>query len=321
MERSLAPRLTPLLAAVLGAAPVAAQDAGSDVADALGAEVDQLKHTTDWMAQGKDWLIANGPAFAVKLVVVVLILLAFSVLAGIARRLVRRILDSPRANFSQLLEDFLVAMTSRLVWILGVLVALGQLGVDIVPLLAGLGVAGFILGFAMQETLSNFAAGLMLLGYQPFDVGDVVTVGGVTGKVMDLSLVSTTILTPDNQRQVVPNSKIWGDVITNVTAEDTRRVDLVFGIGYDDDIEQAERILADIVAKHDKVLADPEPVVKLHELADSSVNFVTRPWCKTEDYWDVYWDVTREVKRRFDAEGLSIPYPQQDLHLHRVDAA
>ncbi|MEM1204554.1 MAG: mechanosensitive ion channel family protein [Acidobacteriota bacterium] len=321
MERSLAPRLTPLLAAVLGAAPVAAQDAGSDVADALGAEVDQLKHTTDWMAQGKDWLIANGPAFAVKLVVVVLILLAFSVLAGIARRLVRKILDSPRANFSQLLEDFLVAMTSRLVWILGVLVALGQLGVDIVPLLAGLGVAGFILGFAMQETLSNFAAGLMLLGYQPFDVGDVVTVGGVTGKVMDLSLVSTTILTPDNQRQVVPNSKIWGDVITNVTAEDTRRVDLVFGIGYDDDIEQAERILADILAKHDKVLADPEPVVKLHELADSSVNFVTRPWCKTEDYWDVYWDVTREVKRRFDAEGLSIPYPQQDLHLHRVDAA
>lgn len=321
MERSLAPRLTPLLAAVLGAAPVAAQDAGSDVADALGAEVDQLKHTTDWMAQGKDWLIANGPAFAVKLVVVVLILLAFSVLAGIARRLVRKILDSPRANFSQLLEDFLVAMTSRLVWILGVLVALGQLGVDIVPLLAGLGVAGFILGFAMQETLSNFAAGLMLLGYQPFDVGDVVTVGGVTGKVMDLSLVSTTILTPDNQRQVVPNSKIWGDVITNVTAEDTRRVDLVFGIGYDDDIEQAERILADIVAKHDKVLADPEPVVKLHELADSSVNFITRPWCKTEDYWDVYWDVTREVKRRFDAEGLSIPYPQQDLHLHRVDAA
>jgi small conductance mechanosensitive channel len=131
-----------------------------------------------------------------------------------------------------------------------------------------------------------------------------------------MSLVNTTVLTFDNQTLVVPNSKIWGDVIKNVTAQTIRRVDLVFGIGYADDIPKAEAILEDIVRSHEKVLKDPEPVVKLHELGDSSVNFVMRPWVKRDDYWDVYWDITREVKLRFDAEGVSIPFPQRDVHLY-----
>ena len=200
--------------------------------------------------------------------------------------------------------------------IFGVLVALSQMGISVGPLLAGLGVAGFIVGFALQDTLANFASGLMILLYRPFDVGDLVETGGVFGKVQDMSLVNTTILTVDNQTLVVPNSKIWGDVIKNVTAQNVRRVDMVFGIGYADDIPKAEGILGDIVTRHEKVLEEPAPVVKLHELGDSSVNFVVRPWVKRDDYWDVYWDITREVKMRFDAEGVSIPFPQRDVQLY-----
>ena len=183
------------------------------------------------------------------------------------------------------------------------------------PLLAGLGVAGFVIGFALQSTLSNFAAGLMILIYRPYDVGDLVEVSGATGTVAEMSLVSTTIRTLDNQRIVVPNNKVWGDVIKNVTAEDLRRVDLVFGIGYGDDIGKAEGILKRIISEHELVLKEPAPVVAVHNLGDSSVDFVVRPWTKTENYWQVWWDLTRAVKERFDAESVSIPFPQRDIHL------
>jgi len=157
----------------------------------------------------------------------------------------------------------------------------------------------------------------MVLLYRPYDVGDMIDcAGGVFGKVSEMSLVSTTILTIDNKTLIVPNSKIWGGVITNVTAQRIRRVDLVFGIGYADDIPKAEEILASIVADHPKVLDDPEPVVKLSNLGDSSVDFIVRPWCARDDYWDVYWELTREVKLRFDREGVSIPFPQRDVHFY-----
>ena len=198
---------------------------------------------------------------------------------------------------------------------LGLLVALSQLGIQLGPVLAGLGIAGFIVGFALQDTLSNFAAGMMILVYRPFDVGDAVEAGGVMGTVKAMNLVSTTITTWDNQKMVVPNSKIWGDVIRNITAEPHRRVDMVFGIAYADDIDHTERVLCDIVKRNELVLAEPEPVVRLHTLGESSVDFVVRPWARTSDYWTVYWDITRAVKKRFDEEGISIPFPQRDVHL------
>ncbi|MDW2068516.1 mechanosensitive ion channel family protein, partial [Vibrio sp. 1579] len=170
-----------------------------------------------------------------------------------------------------------------------------------------------IIGFALQDTLSNFAAGMMLLIYRPFDVGDFVYAGGVDGKVSHMSLVNTTIRTFDNQIIIVPNSKIWGDVIKNVTHERIRRVDMVFGIGYADDLLKAESVLTDIVTSHPAVLRAPEPMIKVHTLNTSSVDFIVRPWVKTDDYWEVYWDVTKEVKLRFDREGISIPFPQQDV--------
>jgi len=213
-----------------------------------------------------------------------------------------------------LLREMIVAAAKNLVMVFGILIALSQVGISLGPLLAGLGIAGFIIGFALQDTLSNFASGMLILTYRPFDVGDFVTAGGVTGKVSHMSLVNTTFKTIDNQVLVVPNNMIWSGVVTNVTAQKLRRVDLVFGVAYSDDVEKVEKILAEIVASHELVLDNPEPMIKLHELADSSVNFVVRPWVKTDDYWDVYWDLLRTVKMRFDAEGITIPFPQREVH-------
>jgi small conductance mechanosensitive channel len=211
----------------------------------------------------------------------------------------------------------IASATGNIVLLFGLLVALSQIGVSLGPLLAGLGVVGFIVGFALQDTLSNFAAGMMILVYRPYDVGDMIEGGGVFGRVNQMSLVSTTILTIDNETLVVPNRSIWGNVIKNVTAQDKRRVDMTFGISYTDDIPHAETVLMAILQDHDLVLKDPEPIVRLHKLGESSVDFVVRPWVRTDDYWDVYWDVTREVKMRFDREGISIPFPQRDVHVHR----
>jgi small conductance mechanosensitive channel len=158
----------------------------------------------------------------------------------------------------------------------------------------------------------------MIMIYRPFDVGNYVTVAGVSGTVKEVSLVSTTVTTPDNQVIIIPNGNVWGSVITNVTGSDTRRVDLVFGIGYQDDAATAQRIMEEVVTEHPLVLKEPAPMIRLHELGESSVNFVCRPWSKTSDYWSVYWDVTRRVKERFDAEGVSIPFPQRDVHLYTV---
>ena len=265
--------------------------------------------------QFQGWLRDTAPIVGVNLAIASGIFFLFWLLGRLAERLVRHALERAVNPVSKLFQNFLLSMAHRVVVGIGILIALSQIGLEIGPLLAGLGVASFIVGFALQDSLSNFAAGMLILAYRPFDVGDVVNAGGVSGRVEAMTLVTTTILTFDNQRLIVPNSKIWGDVITNVTAERVRRVDLVFGISYSDDIVHAENVLHSIVEEHPKTLDSPDPTIKLHELGDSSVNFIVRPWAKTTDYWDVYWDITREVKRRFDAEGISIPFPQRDVHL------
>jgi len=236
-------------------------------------------------------------------------------LAGCVGKITNRAVTRSK-KFSDLLKQFFVSIANKTVLIIGLIMALSMLGIDIAPLLAGLGVAGFVIGFALQGTLSNFASGLMILIYRPYDVGNIIEAAGVVGVVHAMNLVSTTIKTFDNQIIVVPNGSIWGGVIKNVTGSETRRVDLKFGISYSDDISKAERILKEIVSSHNLVLRNPEPVVKLHELGDSSVNFICRPWTKTSDYWTVYWDVTRAVKEKFDKEGISIPFPQRDVHIY-----
>jgi small conductance mechanosensitive channel len=272
-----------------------------------------------WLADAADWFRSNGASLVFQVLAFVLLLFAFWIAARIGRGLMRRAIDRSKLEVSSLARDFFIKMTGRVILLFGFIIAIAQLGIEVGPLLAGLGIAGFIIGFALQDTLSNFASGLMILVYRPFDVGDVIEAGGVTGKVDKMNLVSTMVLTFDNQLLVVPNKQIWGGVIRNVTHQDTRRVDMKFGIGYSDNIRKAEQLLREIVSGYEKVLKDPEPVIQLHELGESSLNFIVRPWSKTDEYWDVYWHVTREVKRRFDEEGISIPFPQRDVHIYRED--
>ena len=292
---------------------------GEITADILSQEV-AIGLAERWGTDAKRWLVARAPKLGFSVVLAVALLLGAHLTGRLLQRVAKRALQGARAPVSQLFQSFVLTMTYRIALGLGALVVLSQLGVAIGPLLAGLGFASFIVGFALQDTLSNFAAGMLILAYRPFDVGDEIAAGGVSGKVEQMTLVTTTILTEDHQRLIIPNSKIWGDVITNLTAESTRRVDLMFGVGYSDDVERAEKVLQDIVVHHEKVLKDPAPVIKLHSLGESSVNFIVRPWAQTVDYWDVWWDITREVKRRFDAEGISIPFPQRDVHLIQPDA-
>ena len=268
------------------------------------------------MEDAATWLFEKGPGYLIKMIILIGILFAFGFASRVVRVGLEKALSSSSVNLSRLGRRMLVSMTSKLVMVFGILVILSQLGISLGPLLAGLGVVGFIVGFALQDSLSNFAAGVMILLYRPYDVGDFVDVGGVLGTVDKMSLVSTSLLTIDNQLYIVPNSKIWGDVIKNVTSQKQRRVDMVFGISYTDDIPKAESVLKNILESHDKILDDPEYVVRLHNLGESSVDFVVRPWVKVDDYWDVYWDVTRSVKMRFDDEKISIPFPQRDVHLY-----
>jgi small conductance mechanosensitive channel len=280
----------------------------------------QLKpgEAVDWFLK---WLTSpeGGVGLGIRLAIIIGSLFGLFVVARLVRAWARRAFVKV-PNLSKLLRGFLVMVVYWLTIAVGLMIVLAALGVDITPLFAMVGGASFIIAFALQETLGNLASGLMIMINRPFDEGDIVKISGLLGKVVRVSVVSTTITTPDNQIIVIPNSKVWGDVITNVTASDTRRIDLVFGIGYADSIEKAQGILEDLVANHPLVLDDPEPVIKLHELADSSVNFIVRPWVVTENYWEVFWDLQRSVKEAFDANEVAIPYPQRDIHVHFADS-
>lgn len=262
------------------------------------------------------WFKSNMGGMFSRLFLFAALMAGAILLARLVRRGISRAVTHKKARFSTLVQEFFINVGGNLVVIFGFLFALAQVGLDLTPVLTGLGVAGIVIGFALQDTLSNFASGMMILIYRPFDVGDFVEAGGVAGKVGKMSLVNTTIRTFDNQVFMVPNAKIWGETIKNITSERIRRVDMVFGVAYEDNVEQVEKILEDIVTNHLKILKTPEYVIRLHALNESSVDFVVRPWVKTDDYWDVYWDITREVKVRFDREGVTIPFPQRELHFH-----
>ena len=267
-----------------------------------------------WRKQVMEDFATHGAHWLFQALLIALTLGGFRLLARLARYLTRR--GMAHATVSQLVKDTAVGWVSKIVMLVGVIAVLRQLGLQLGPMLAGFGIAGFVLGFALQDTLANFAAGAMILAYHPYDIGDIIEAAGAMGTVKRMSLVSTTILTFDNQTLVVPNKKMWGDVIRNITAQDKRRVDLIFSAGYEDDVPSVEALLKEIVEGHGRVLREPAPLIKLHQLADSSVNYAVRVWTRQEDYWDVYWDITRAVKLRFDEAGIKIPYPQRELHMN-----
>ena len=280
-----------------------------------GINVDVTDTSAVWTAvQG--WLLSSegGLRMGKNLILFLVTLIAAFILSIIAGKATRRAI-SKSTKLSSLLRHFLETMARRTVLFVGLLVALSMLEINVGPFLAAIGAAGFVIAFALQGTLSNFASGILILFYRPFDVGDLIDVSGSTGVVESMNLMTTIINTLDNQRVIVPNNAIWGGVITNITGNPTRRIDLIFGISYTDDMAKAKSIMDKILADHPKVLDNPQPTVAVCELGDSSVNFVCRPWVKTADYWEIYWDVTRLVKEQFDAQGVSIPFPQRDVHL------
>jgi small conductance mechanosensitive channel len=252
----------------------------------------------------------------IKILLFCSILLFFRVLAAVTRRIVLRGIRSG-TNTSQLVNNMVLGLATRGMMFFGFLLALSQLGVELGPLLTGLGIVGFIVGFALQDSLANFAAGIMILVYRPYDVDDLIEAGTVFGTVSHMSLVSTTILTLDNQTLIVPNAKIWGDVIKNVATQHNRRVDLEVHVRHNEDVDRVEALLNEILASNPRVLAEPEPNVRLHKILESSLLLIVRPWVATVDYWDTYWELTREIERRFSAEGIALPRPQQDVHIVR----
>ncbi|MDO6501290.1 mechanosensitive ion channel family protein [Shimia thalassica] len=263
-----------------------------------------------------NWLISKDGGLGLLLQLGVFIV-AFVVLLFVAR-FVRKTVSKGLERLpamSRLLKKFVLTVVYWITIIVGLMVALGLAGVNVTPMFAVFGGLSFILGFALQDTLGNLASGLMIMVLKPFDTGDYIEISGASGNVDAMSIVSTQIRTFDNQIIVVPNSKIWGDVITNVSAAKTRRVDLVFGIAYSDNASQAVEVLKGLVANDPRCLKEPVPEIFVGELGDSSVNLFCRPWVATEDYWDVYWGLTGVAKEAFDQEGISIPFPQRDVHL------
>lgn len=227
-----------------------------------------------------------------------------------------------KTDMEDTLERFLCNIVYSILLIVVVIAAIGQLGVETTSLLAIFGAAGLAVGLALQGSLSNFAAGVLIVAFRPYKVGDFVEAGGESGTVDEVQIFTTILKTPDNKKVIVPNAQVMGGTITNYSALGTRRVDMVFGIGYDDDIDKAYSVLKQIIDADDRILKDPAYTIALNELADSSVNFIVRPWCNGSDYWGIYNDVHEQVKRKFDEAGLSIPYPQQDVHMyHHGDAS
>jgi len=256
----------------------------------------------------------QGTDIGMKIVSAILIFL-------IGRWLVKTIVNMFRkalakTEMEDTLERFLCNMLSAVLMIVVVIATIGALGVQTTSLLAVFGAAGLAVGLALQGSLSNFAAGVLLVAFRPYKVGDFIEAAGIAGTVKEVQIFTTIIHTGDNKKIIVPNSQIMNGIITNYSGNDTRRVDLVVGCGYDDDIDKVYKVLQDIIDSDDRILKDPAPAIALNTLADSSVNFNVRPWVNASDYWGVYNGITEQVKRKFDEAGLNIPYPQTDVHVY-----
>ena len=268
---------------------------------------------TQALQQGMESMVPYITRYGLQVIGAVVILVVGWLASKIAARLVRGGLQ--RAKADPALIGFVSSMVSVAVLAFTVIAALAKFGIQTTSFIAVLGAAGLAVGLALQGSLSNFAAGVMILIFRPIRIGDLVEAGGYLGRISEIGIFVTTMNTLDNQRVIIPNSVITGNVINNVNGNGTRRVDMTAGISYGDNMSKAKTILAGILDEHPKVLKDPAPTVAVKELGDSSVNFVVRPWVEAADYWDVWFDVTQKIKEEFDAQGVSIPFPQRDVHM------
>ncbi|MCW8091750.1 mechanosensitive ion channel family protein [Alteromonas sp. ASW11-130] len=255
--------------------------------------------------------------WAINIAMAVIIFVLGRIIVSVVMSMITKLMA--RSKYDQMLIDFLESIISAVLMLFVIVASLDQLGVNTTSLVAILGAAGLAIGLSLQDSLKNFAAGVMLLVFKPFKAGDFVEVAGTAGSVQKIGIFTSLLTTPDNKEIIIPNGKIYNDNITNYSAKETRRIDMVFGIGYDDDLLKAKRILEDIIEQEDRILEEPEPLIAVSELGDSSVNFNVRPWVNSADFWAVKYAITEAVKLRFDQEGISIPFPQMDVHFYKED--
>ena len=252
--------------------------------------------------------------YGVKVIAAIAIFIIGRWVAKGFQSLTKKLMD--KKNVDPTITGFVGNLTYMALLVFVILAALGQLGIQTTSFIAILGAAGLAIGLALQGSLSNFAAGFLMLIFKPFKVGDYIEAAGVDGTVEMIQIFTTTLKTPDNKTIIIPNAGVTNGNIVNYTVKGTRRVDMVFGISYKDDIEKAKQIMADVLGKDDRILKDPPIQIAVSELADSSVNFVVRPWASIENYWGIYFDAMENIKKAFDEAGVSIPYPQRDVHMY-----
>jgi len=264
------------------------------------------------VAKLQEWLTLYG----LKIVAAALIFLIGRWVAKGLRVLLKKMLQKSRTD--ETLISFITNLAYVALMTFVVIAALAQLGVQTTSFIAVIGAAGLAVGLALQGSLANFAAGVLMIIFKPFKVGDYIEGGGCAGTVEDIGIFTCELKSPDNKKIIIPNAKLTGDNIVNYSAKESRRIDLVAGVSYGDDLDKVRRVLEQILSEDERILKDPPPTIGVLELADSSINFAVRPWVKTADYWDVFFSVQEKIKKRFDAEGSSIPFPQQDVHLYRT---
>ena len=263
-----------------------------------------------------EFMQTDGLAFGIDLAIALVIFFVGRILISLVVRGMSKAMQ--KNDVEKTLETFVCNLVRMALLIVVIIAAIGQLGIQTTSFIAIFGAAGLAVGLALQGSLSNFASGVLIVLFRPYKVGDFVEAAGIAGAIEQVQILTTIFKTGDNKQVIVPNSQVMDSIITNYSANDTRRVDMVVGVSYDDDLDKVRKTLEDIIAADDRILSEPAVTIAVSELADSSVNFVVRPWCATADYWAVMWDLTEEIKKRFDQESISFPFPQRDVHLYKA---
>ena len=257
-------------------------------------------------------------ALGKNLVIALVIFYVGRLVVSLVVRGLRKVMQ--KNDVDKTLETFVCNLVRMALLVVVIIAAIGALGIQTTSFIAIFGAAGLAVGLALQGSLSNFAAGVLIVLFRPYKVGDFIEAAGINGVVEQVQILTTVLKTGDNKQVIVPNSQIMDSIITNYSANDTRRVDMVVGVSYDDDLDKVRQTIEELVAAEDRILDEPACTIAVSALADSSVNFVVRPWVKTSDYWGVMFDMTEAIKKRFDKEGISFPFPQQDVHLYKASA-
>ena len=275
------------------------------------------------IAAGFDWnqilifMKTQGLDLAINVAIAIVIFYVGKLAVGLLVRGMRKVMQ--RQEVDKTLETFVSNLVRMVLMVVVIIAAIGQVGIQTTSFIAIFGAAGLAVGLALQGSLSNFASGVLIVMFRPYKVGDFVEAAGIAGVVEQVQILTTVLRTGDNKQIIVPNGQIMDSIITNYSAKDTRRVDMVVGVSYDDDLDKVRATIDELIAADERILSDPAPTVAVSELADSSVNFVVRPWVKSADYWGVMFDLTEAIKKRFDKEGISFPFPQQDVHLYKAE--